>query len=51
MNPEGLVVTGRFGEYLEELRETWPPRPDLYEKYVQPDAPVRVESIRFSTIT
>lgn len=29
MNPDGLVVTGRFAEYLEELREAWPPRPDL----------------------
>lgn len=38
MAVEGLVVTGRFGEYLEELRETWPPRPELYEKHVSPVA-------------
>lgn len=50
MTPDGLVVTGRFGEYLDELRETWPPRPDLYEKHVQHDASDRVEVLRFSTI-
>ena len=44
MTDYGLVVTGRFGEYLEELREVWPPRPDLREAKVQSVASVRDET-------
>ena len=35
MNPDGIVVTGRFGEYLEELRQTWKPRPGLMPETVK----------------
>lgn len=43
---DGLAVTGRFAEYLEELREAWPPRPDLRDAYVLPVARSRDEPIQ-----